>query len=128
MLLPDTRQGPAPGVGGVCTITTIRLYVSIVAKLLQVIVKELWTLRLQKLYERNDEGYLSDDNTTQVFSSQTEQSTAVDDEENRYHKKQLSNSPKAVESLALCYLGILLLRIPVSIGYIQRYYLLWFFS
>ena len=87
-------------------------------------MKELWTLRLQKLYERNDEGYLSDDNTTQVFSSQTEQSTAVDDEENRYHKKQLSSSPKAVESLALCYLGILLLRIPVSIGYIQRYYLL----
>lgn len=83
-------------------------------------MKDLWTLRLHKLYERSDENYLSDDTTTQIFSSQTEQSTAVDEEEQRYHKKKLSDSPKAVDSLALCYLGTLLLRIPVSVGYIQR--------
>ncbi|KAL1957447.1 hypothetical protein VTO42DRAFT_6015 [Malbranchea cinnamomea] len=90
---------------------------------LEAIVKDLWTLRLHKLYERSDENYLSDDKTTQVFSSQTELSTAVDEEEQRYHRKKLSDSPKIIDSLGLCYLGILLLRIPVSIGYIQRWIL-----
>lgn len=122
MLHAYTRQGLTSGIGGTWLITNTHLSLSNnFAKSDQAIVKELWTLRLHKLYEKTDESYISDDTTTQVFSSQTEQSTAADEEEDRYHKRQLSDSPRAVDTLALCYLGILLLRIPVSIGYIQRY-------
>ncbi|KMU77714.1 hypothetical protein CISG_01470 [Coccidioides immitis RMSCC 3703] len=87
---------------------------------LELIVKDLWALRLQKLYEREDDNYRSDDNISQLFSSQTEW-TELDDEEYRYHRRKLSDSPKVIDAVALCYLGTLLLRIPVSIGYMQRW-------
>lgn len=83
-------------------------------------MKDLWTLRLQKLYARGDDNYQSDDNGSQVFSSQTER-TELDDEEYSYHKRKLSDSPGVIDALALCYLGTLLLRIPVSVGFILRF-------
>lgn len=71
---------------------------------------------------KSDDNYTSDDNTTsQLFSSQTELSNEADEEEKRYHRRKLTDSPRVIDSLALCYLGTLLLRIPVSIGYIQRF-------
>ncbi|PGH03775.1 ubiquitin-60S ribosomal protein L40 [Polytolypa hystricis UAMH7299] len=90
---------------------------------LELAVKDLWSLRVQKLYEKRDDPYISDDNTTQIFSSQTELSTAADEEENRYHKKKITDSPKLIDTLALCYLGTLLLKVPVSVGYIQSWIL-----
>ncbi|KAK2872060.1 hypothetical protein FQN49_002593 [Arthroderma sp. PD_2] len=86
------------------------------------IVKDLWTLRLDKIYEGRDDIYVEeDDNTTQLFSSQTGVSNEIDKEEYQYHKRKLSTSPRVIDSLALCYLGILLLRLPVSVGYMQKW-------
>ncbi|KAF3482967.1 uncharacterized protein GIQ15_02291 [Arthroderma uncinatum] len=87
------------------------------------IVKDLWILRLDKIYKGRDDIYVEedDDNTTQLFSSQTGASNEIDKEEHRYHKRKLSTSPRVIDSLALCYLGILLLRLPVSVGYVQKW-------
>ncbi|KAI5302042.1 Pol I core factor CF, partial [Ascosphaera pollenicola] len=87
------------------------------------IVKGLWALRLQMLTLRED-NYLSDDTTSHgTFSSQsgTDTSNAVEDEESVYHKKKLTKSPKLIDSLALCYLGMLLLRMPVSVGFLMKW-------
>ena len=35
--------------------------------------------------------------------------------------KKASDAPVLVETIALCYLGILLMRLPVSIGDVYRY-------
>lgn len=83
-------------------------------------MKELWALRLQVLSEREGDNYLSDDNTTQAFSSQAG-SSADENDGKRRHEKKFTDSPKMVESISLCYLGLLLLRIPMSIGYLHRY-------
>lgn len=83
-------------------------------------MKDLWVLRLDKIYEGRDDIYVEDENSTQLFSSQTGVSNEIDKEEHQYHKRKLSTSPRVLDSLALCYLGILLLRLPVSIGYMQR--------
>ncbi|KAM5438556.1 hypothetical protein MferCBS31731_004847 [Microsporum ferrugineum] len=88
---------------------------------LEGIVKDLWVLRLDKIYEGRDDIYVEDENSTQLFSSQTGVSNEIDREEHQYHKRKLSTSPRVLDSLALCYLGILLLRLPVSIGYMQRW-------
>ncbi|KAM5438832.1 hypothetical protein McanMca71_000656 [Microsporum canis] len=88
---------------------------------LEGIVKDLWVLRLDKIYEGRDDIYVEDENSTQLFSSQTGVSNEIDKEEHQYHKRKLSTSPRVLDSLALCYLGILLLRLPVSIGYMQRW-------
>ncbi|KAI1987607.1 hypothetical protein LOZ54_003503 [Ophidiomyces ophidiicola] len=87
---------------------------------LEIIVKDLWTLRLQRLYKRGDDSYPSGDNTSEIFSSQAEQ-TELDDEEYIYHRRKLSDSPKAIDSVALCYIAALFLRIPISLGYVQRW-------
>ncbi|EEP81687.1 predicted protein [Uncinocarpus reesii 1704] len=60
---------------------------------LELIVKDLWTLRLQKLFERKDDNYQSDDTASQLFSSQTER-TELEDEEYTYHRRKLKDSPK----------------------------------
>ncbi|KAI5286605.1 Pol I core factor CF [Ascosphaera aggregata] len=95
---------------------------------LQDIVKGLWALRLQMLTLRED-NYLSDDTTTHTFSSQSQSQsqsgtdvlTAIDEEENAYHRKKLTSSPKLIDSLALWYLGMLLLRLPISVGHIMKW-------
>ncbi|KAG5217557.1 RNA polymerase I-specific transcription initiation factor [Trichophyton interdigitale] len=88
---------------------------------LEGIVKDLWILRLEKIYEGRDDIYTDDENSTQLFSSQTGVSSELDKEEYQYHKRKLSTSPRVIDSLALCYLGTLLLRLPVSIGYMQEW-------
>lgn len=82
-------------------------------------MKDLWSLRLQKIYSRAEDFY-SSDGDSQVFSSQTDISTTGDEEESSYHRRNLKRSPKIIDSLALCYLGTLLLRRPVSISHVLR--------
>ncbi|PGH16823.1 ubiquitin-60S ribosomal protein L40 [Helicocarpus griseus UAMH5409] len=88
---------------------------------LEAIVKDLWTLRLPKLYSRSGEGYYVSDTESgysseqQLFSSQTEV-MAEDEEEKAYHRRRVMESPKLIESLALCILGVVLLRVPVGVG------------
>ncbi|OJD10497.1 ubiquitin-60S ribosomal protein L40 [Emergomyces pasteurianus Ep9510] len=108
---------------------------------LEVLVKDLWSLRLPQLYSRSGDGsaYASDrgTNQSQVFSSQMGSSSgaitsasdadydedAATEEENAYHRRRLMESPKLIDSLALCYLGLMLLRVPVGVGVLETWIL-----
>lgn len=89
---------------------------------MQLLVKDLWSLRLQNL-TKNTSDSAADDTASEVFSSQTEQSTTVNEEETRYHAKKISESPKLIDTVALCYLAVLLMRIPLSIGMLETWIL-----
>lgn len=86
---------------------------------LENVVKDLWALRLQLLKDKT----LPDFNGETVFSSQPQ--TEDDMESNRKFgrdwKVRAKALPTLVETLALCYLGIVLLRLPVSMGDLHQY-------
>ena len=87
-------------------------------------VKDLWALRLQLL--KNKTGAISDEDI--VFSSQPQSETEVEDKYEgvgRKWKVRGKDSPSLIETLGLCYLGTVLLRLPVSIGEMHRY-VTWF--
>lgn len=87
---------------------------------LEVIVKDLWSLRLQLLQDRVDAS--SQENT--VFSSQNTSTNDLADQDGQRGRERLSRSrtvPSLIDSLGTCYLGIILLRLPISIGDIHRW-------
>ena len=103
-------------------------------------IKDLWALRLQLL-----KGKLSDPEKEgeQLFTSKSEMknsevgkkekktggntNTEVEDEEEEVGpkggnvKERGRDMPKLIESLAICYLAMILLRLPISVGDLQRY-------
>lgn len=103
-------------------------------------IKDLWALRLQLL-----KGKLSDPEKEgmQLFTSKSEMkksevgkkeketggntNTEVEDEEEEVGsnggnaKDRGRGMPQLVESLAICYLAMMLLRLPISVGDLQRY-------
>ena len=84
------------------------------------IVKDLWALRLQLLKDRT----LADSDGDTVFSSQAQ--TEEDELESgskygRAWKARAKAIPTLLETLGLCYLGTVLLRLPVSLGDMYRY-------
>lgn len=81
-------------------------------------VRDLWALRLQALSDKLDDS-VEDDGSTQLFSSQAA-GAAEENTEPHLHTRNVSDNPRLVETLALCYLGALLLRLPVSVGDIYR--------
>ena len=83
-------------------------------------VKDLWALRLQLLKSKTDA--TSDEDT--VFSSQLQSETDLEDQieaDGKKWKFRGKDMPRLIESLGLCYLGIILLRLPVSIGEMHGY-------
>ncbi|KAE9988820.1 hypothetical protein EG328_007424 [Venturia inaequalis] len=85
---------------------------------LEVIVHDLWALRMQNLPQRMSFDSLHDsDSQSQLFSSQSEdtsgETTATDF---TTRAAQSVSTPTLVQSLALCYMGIWLLRLPVTLG------------
>ncbi len=83
-------------------------------------VKDLWGLRLQLLKSKTDA--TSDEDT--VFSSQPQSETETEDKNERVGRKwkvRGKEMPTLIETLGLCYLGTILLRLPVSIGEMHRY-------
>ena len=87
---------------------------------LESVVKDLWSLRLQ-LLDTNTNA-TSDDET--VFSSQplseTEEVEKVEAGKREY-KIRGKAMPTLIETLALLYLGTVLLRLPISMGDMHRY-------
>ncbi|KAI9880099.1 MAG: Pol I core factor CF [Pleopsidium flavum] len=89
---------------------------------LENIVHDLWALRLQLLKARTEEP--SDTETaSHVFSSQSEDETETAAEEARRKRKKLrgKDAPTLVDTLGMCYLATLLLRLPVSVGDLHRW-------
>lgn len=101
------------------------------------VIKDLWALRLQLL-----KGILSDPNQDGelLFTSQPEagKSEAVkrkgastndqtdeekeeDDRRGKNAKVRGRSMPMLIESLGTCYLAFILLRLPISVGDLQRY-------
>ena len=104
---------------------------------LETVVKDLWSLRLQLLKSKTDA--TSDEDTLfssqpqskvdatsdeDMFGSQPQSQTETDDEHEgtgRKWKVRGKEMPRLIETLGLCYLGMILLRLPVSIGEMHRY-------
>lgn len=82
------------------------------------VVKDLWALRLERLSEKIETA--SDaELDAQIFSSQA--IAAEDDEDGpRMRWGKVTDNPTLAETLGLCYLGALLLRLPVGISDLHR--------
>lgn len=86
---------------------------------LEVVVRDLWSLRLQLLQDKVDAG--SQENT--LFSSQETSKSETDYQKVQHGRERHSRSrivPSLIDSLGTCYLGIILLRLPISLGDIHR--------
>jgi RNA polymerase I-specific transcription initiation factor RRN7 len=88
---------------------------------LETVVRDLWSLRARDLLKSTDEkGYGSDSGT--MFSSQSEGNATDTDAKSvssRRSRKSIAGEerlPKLIETLGLCYLGTVLLRLPTSLG------------
>lgn len=94
---------------------------------LEALTKDLWALRLQKVQSRIS--YESETDTeapsAQFFSSQSESEVTSASRSTRRSRKEKGRvregSPRLVETLALCYISLLLLRIPVTVGDIHKW-------
>ena len=86
---------------------------------LEVVVHDLWALRLQLLVD--EFGIISHhDGEASVYSSQIESAEHEGSTLERGMGVKGEKLPMLVESLGLCYLGMVLLRIPVNLGDLQR--------
>lgn len=84
------------------------------------VVKDLWALRLQTLKEK-----ISEPDSSDVFSSQPEsdgEAESTEDEKTREWKVQAKGLPTLIQSVGICYLGAILLRLPVTLGDFHRYH------
>jgi RNA polymerase I-specific transcription initiation factor RRN7 len=84
----------------------------------QTLVRDLWALRLERLSEKIETA--SDaELDARIFSSQA--AAAEDDEDGpRIRWRKVTDNPTLAETLGLCYLGALLLRLPVGIADLHR--------
>lgn len=84
----------------------------------QIIVRDLWTLRLSKLLHRLE----SPDRAGS--GSQAPSSVEESDEDDTQNASKRAGkevgSPKLIETIALCYMGIILLRLPVRLQELYR--------
>ena len=78
-------------------------------------VKDLWALRLQ-LYRNK----LDDDPKEKIYNSQTENETEDEVSGESKAGPGRRNLPLPIEGLGICYLGSLLLRLPLSLAQIHR--------
>jgi RNA polymerase I-specific transcription initiation factor RRN7 len=86
-------------------------------------VKDLWTLRLLKQAEKLEKPFALD-SESQDLSTKSGTGEESEEETQNVSKtsgKKASDSPVLVETVALCYLGILLMRLPTGLADIYRY-------
>ena len=85
---------------------------------METVVKDLWALKLQRLQDKiGSLDHVQDG--AQTFSSQGETTDA--EESGKDGMKRLKAFPKLIDTLALCYLAAVLLRLPISVGDLHRY-------
>ena len=101
-------------------------------KELETVARDLWSLRLNFLDKSREErsGY-SSGTGTMMFSSQSEGDGTDNDGSgfrsvsSRRSRKSRSGEeqrlPKLAESMALCYLGAILMRLPISLGEVTKW-------
>lgn len=98
---------------------------------LETVVRDLWSVRLRIVkYLGEGDVELSSGGAALLSSTSDQEGTGTETEEresgggssrrNRRIAKQ-ERMPKLIDSLALCYLGTLLMRLPVTLGEFQRW-------
>ena len=85
---------------------------------LEVVVKDLWSLRLNLLKDRIDRGE-SDGET--FFSSQPISEEDTESEEIGKGKWTEKALPSLIETLGICYLAMIILRLPIGMGDLHKY-------
>jgi len=93
-------------------------------KELETIVQDLWSLRIRIMKAKAEESteFASTAGfTTSEEDTDTATATSFTSRRSRGKKGRRERLPKLKETLALCYLGLWLLRLPVSLGDICRW-------
>lgn len=97
---------------------------------LETVVRDLWSVRLRAVTGLGDDETSSASDRAVGFSSTSEAETESDgmitaSELGRRKRKRgrirAKGVPKLIDTLGLCYLGMLLMRLPVSLGDFQRW-------
>lgn len=88
---------------------------------LEIVVKDLWELRIQLLKDRLKTTADADE----VFSSQPQTDTEVEEGENPTPSKRWDlrskQMPTMLETLSICYIGAAVLRLPIGLGDFHRW-------
>ncbi|KAL4810783.1 hypothetical protein BDV18DRAFT_2260 [Aspergillus unguis] len=87
---------------------------------LENIVRDLWALRLET-YAKKIADVGNDDSQPEFFSSQPASAREDTETETFTPGSKLVQWPRLIDTVALCYLGALLMRLPVSIADFHRY-------
>ncbi|KAF2193294.1 hypothetical protein K469DRAFT_715369 [Zopfia rhizophila CBS 207.26] len=82
------------------------------------VVKDLWALRILQLEDQISDISSHDDAQSQVFSTASESESEPEKETVRSLRRgqRLNTTPRLLDSVALCYLGIVTLRLPITPG------------
>lgn len=97
-------------------------------KELETVVRDLWGLRLGVVHDRKATAGIAGDQFSSVGFSSTSEAEMTDSDgkslistRSRRSDIEKEKLPKLVETLALCYLGTLLMRLPTSMGEIYAW-------
>ncbi|KAL4961299.1 TFIIB-type zinc finger domain-containing protein [Aspergillus stella-maris] len=86
---------------------------------LENIVRDLWALRLET-YAKTIANIGDEDSQPEFFSSQPASAREDTETEAFMPNSKLVKWPRLIDTVALCYLGALLMRLPVSVGDFHR--------
>ncbi|KAL4951473.1 hypothetical protein BDW69DRAFT_169995 [Aspergillus filifer] len=86
---------------------------------LENIVRDLWALRLET-YAKTIANVGDEDSQPEFFSSQPASAREDTETEAFIPNSKLVKWPRLIDTVALCYLGALLMRLPVSVGDFHR--------
>jgi len=90
----------------------------------QTIVRDLWTLRLSRQLPRLEESAKVTEDSEDLSPFALNSGDETDLENANPHQaessRKASDPPTLVQTIALCYMGILLLRLPMGLASIFR--------
>ena len=87
------------------------------------VVRDLWSLRLSRLLHKLEQPPGDDDTDTQGISSRVNSLDESDGDGEVRNPKLASSSPSLIDTVSLCYMGMLLLRLPISLSQMLRWVL-----
>jgi RNA polymerase I-specific transcription initiation factor RRN7 len=85
------------------------------------VVRDLWTLRLSKLLRRVEDHGEGSESETQGLPSGVDSQDESGGETGTQAKTTASGSPSLIETICLCYMGMLLMRLPVRLSQMLRW-------
>ena len=87
-------------------------------KAIESILRDLWALRLQRLTDKVEDKLAL---TDELYSSQQADAATTDLDREIQDPIRRASMPTLLETLGLCYLAIITLRLPVSMGDVHRW-------